>query len=245
MPFTWNILTLFAVLFTRNIRGSQRDPVLFHFSTRYSHDWSSHKTRSLWSAKKIRSADPWIRRVVVSAAEREIRGVNDETMTVGRKSEQRSLARRCAPRRRKLVSCFVAKVKTVTLLSALLVCERANAGAGQAELKHRRGWPPLARPQLHPIKHDWDTVRPLFSHTGPYKRVPPFNAATLFLVHTLPRSRHARALVSEGKNVPQLFQEYFSLANSREYRWDRISMRTAGAALKGDPFYAKQLFLRR
>jgi hypothetical protein len=50
-----------------------------------------------------------------------------------------------APSRRKLVSCFVAKVKTVTFLSALhvaapLVCERAYAA--QAELKHRRGWPP-------------------------------------------------------------------------------------------------------
>lgn len=93
----------------------------------------------------------------LSAAEREIRGdSSDETMTmIGRGSKRRS--RRRALRRRKLVSCFVAKVKTVTLLSASLTSPCASEqtrALAKPSFKHRRGWPPLARPQLHPIKHD-------------------------------------------------------------------------------------------
>jgi len=67
------------------------------------------------------------------------------TMTIGDSLREASEGEgERAPSRRKLVSCFVAKVKTVTFLSALhvaapFVCERVYA---QAELKHRRGWPP-------------------------------------------------------------------------------------------------------
>jgi len=86
--------------------------------------------------KKIWSVEPRFAGVVVSRGEEQFAESTTRMLTVGRKSEQRSLARRQrrAPRRRKLVSCFVAKVKTVTLLSALLVaallvCERTRTRA--------------------------------------------------------------------------------------------------------------------
>lgn len=254
MPFTWNILTLFFRRFSvEQTRASRWNPVLFHVSARDSRDWSSHKTRSRWSANKIRSAERLEFAAWLSAAlRREIRGVNgDETMTIGRESERRSLARRRrrAPRGRKLVSCFVAKVKTVTLLSALhvaalLVCERTNAGAGQAELKHRRGWPPLARPQLHPIKHDWDTVRPLFSHTGPYKRVPRrlTRRPSFSCIPRLGRGTRARVRREERKNAPELYRGAIFRSRILE-SIDEAAMRTTEVALKSDPRYANSCLL--
>lgn len=147
MPLTWNILTLlFAVLCSRTNVGLE---AIRFYSTSAREILAIGVLVKLARAgvrKKIQYASDSPR---VSREERNSRRVHDETMTIGRESERRSLVRRRrrAPRRRKLVSCFVAKVKTVTLLSALLVaaplvCERANAGAGQAKLKHRRGCGP-------------------------------------------------------------------------------------------------------
>lgn len=114
-------------------------------------------------------------------------------MTIGR-----TMMLRGVERGRKLVSCFVAKVKTVTLLSAL--CSYASAGAGRTELKHRRGRSPLARPQLHPIKHDWDTVRPLFSHIQGRTK-----GSRRLTRRPSPRSQHKKR-----KNAPVLLSNAFS-----------------------------------
>lgn len=134
MSFIWNILTLlryFLVEHTWAPIGSGFTPLLHE---RFPWlEFSQNLLMLEW--KKIWSVEPRIRRVVVSRGGEQFAESTTRTMTigVGRKSEQRSLARRRrrAPRRRKLVSCFVAKVKTVTLLSALLVaallvCERTR-----------------------------------------------------------------------------------------------------------------------
>lgn len=148
MPFTRNILTSFCgTSLLGQTRDPRRDPVLLHFAARDSRDWSS-RIKLAHARKKFGAS-------ILRREEKNSRDANDDddgTMTIGhRGSVRRSPAtrrrRRAPKKRRKLVSCFVAKVKTVTLLSASLVTAPRRAARVRAR---ERGTPAMqARPSLN------------------------------------------------------------------------------------------------